>query len=90
MTREHGRHLGLVHGGRSRKSRPVLQVGNHVDVTWKARLSEHLGAVTLEPRRGYGVEVMDEAAALTALMALKPNAIAFINGSILLPLSDGE
>lgn len=70
LTREHGRHLGLVHGGRSRKVRPVLQPGNHVDIVWKARLAEHLGAVSLEPRRGYGVEIMEDAAALTALTAL--------------------
>ena len=38
FTRQHGRHLGLVHGGRSRKLRPILQTGNHVDATWKARL----------------------------------------------------
>ena len=25
MTRDHGRHLGLVQGGRSRKMRPILQ-----------------------------------------------------------------
>ncbi len=34
FTRAHGRHLGLVHGGRSRKLRPVLQTGNHVEATW--------------------------------------------------------
>ena len=28
MTRAHGRHLGLVRGGRSRKQQPVLQPGN--------------------------------------------------------------
>jgi DNA repair protein RecO (recombination protein O) len=70
LTREHGRHLGLVHGGRSRKARPILQPGNHIDVVWKARLSEHLGAVTVEPRRGYGVEVMEDATALAALTSL--------------------
>ena len=30
MTRAHGRHLGLVRGGRSRKQQPVLQPGNRV------------------------------------------------------------
>ena len=70
FTRAHGRHLGLVHGGRSRKLRPVLQVGNHVDVTWKARLSEHLGNVTVELRRGYAGAAMENAAALSALSAL--------------------
>ncbi len=70
FTRQHGRHLGLVHGGRSRKVRPVLQIGNHVDVSWKARLSDQLGVMTVEPRRGYGVEVMDDAAALAAVMSI--------------------
>ena len=28
MTREHGRHLGLVRGGSGSRMRPVLQPGN--------------------------------------------------------------
>lgn len=70
LTRAHGRHTGLVHGGRSRKARPVLQTGNHVDATWKGRLPEHLGHMTLELRRGYAAEAMDDAAALAALSSL--------------------
>ena len=70
LTREHGRHLGLVHGGRSRKARPTLQIGNQVDATWKARLSEHLGVITVEPRRSFGAEAMDDAAALCALTSM--------------------
>jgi DNA repair protein RecO (recombination protein O) len=69
-TRNHGRHLGLVHGGRSRKLRPILQTGNHVDATWKARLSDHLGHVALELRRGFAAESMENAAALSALTTL--------------------
>ena len=61
FTRTHGRHLGLVHGGRSRKARPVLQIGNHVDASWKARLSEHLGHVSLELRHGYAAPAMESA-----------------------------
>jgi DNA repair protein RecO (recombination protein O) len=48
MTREHGRHLGLVHGGRSRRQQPVLQAGNTVHAVWRARLDEHLGNFTVE------------------------------------------
>jgi DNA repair protein RecO (recombination protein O) len=48
MTREHGRHLGLVHGGRSRKQQPVLQPGNTVHAIWRARLDEHLGSFQVE------------------------------------------
>src|SRR3954452_24861916 len=48
MTREHGRHLGLVHGGRSKRLQPVLQPGNSVHATWRARLDEHLGTFSIE------------------------------------------
>ncbi len=69
-TRAHGRHLGLVHGGRSRRLRPILQIGNHVDAVWKARLGDHLGHFTLELRRGFAAEVMDDGAALAAVSAM--------------------
>jgi DNA repair protein RecO (recombination protein O) len=48
MTREHGRHLGLVRGGASSRLRPVLQAGNRVSASWQARLDEHLGRYTVE------------------------------------------
>jgi DNA repair protein RecO (recombination protein O) len=70
FTRAHGRHLGLVHGGRSRKLRPILQTGNHVDVTWKARLADHLGHFGVELRKGYAAGVMDDASALAALTSM--------------------
>ncbi|MBV8925243.1 MAG: DNA repair protein RecO [Bradyrhizobium sp.] len=51
LTREHGRHLGLVRGGASSRMRPLLQPGNSVAVVWRARLDEHLGMYTLEGTR---------------------------------------
>ncbi|MGQ4272560.1 DNA repair protein RecO [Terrihabitans sp. B22-R8] len=48
LTKAHGRHLGLVRGGRSRKQRPTLQPGNHVRAEWRARLDDHLGNFALE------------------------------------------
>ena len=48
MTRAHGRHLGLVHGGRSKRLSPVLQPGNSVEAVWRARLDEQLGIFTIE------------------------------------------
>ena len=48
LTLEHGRHLGLVRGGRSTQMRSVLQAGNSVHVTWRARLEEHLGNYAVE------------------------------------------
>jgi len=49
MTRQHGRHLGLVRGGFGSRMKPVLQIGNSVSATWRARLDEHLGNYTIEP-----------------------------------------
>ena len=49
MTRAHGRHRGLVHGGRSRKKQPILQLGNRVVAAWRGRLDEQLGTYTVEP-----------------------------------------
>ncbi len=51
MTREHGRHLGLVRGGFGTRLKPILQTGNGVSATWRARLDEHLGNYTVEPLR---------------------------------------
>src|SRR6516162_5227918 len=48
MTRQHGRHLGLVYGGAGRRLRPILQTGNRVTAAWRARLDEHLGTYTVE------------------------------------------
>jgi DNA repair protein RecO (recombination protein O) len=48
MTRAHGRHLGLVRGGASSRQRPVLQPGNRISCTWRARLDEHLGHYVIE------------------------------------------
>ena len=51
MTREHGRHLGMVRGGAASRLRPVLQPGNELRMVWRARLDEHLGHYTVEPLR---------------------------------------
>ena len=49
MTRSHGRHLGMVRGGRSRTKQPLIQIGNSLHLNWNARLEEHLGTFTIEP-----------------------------------------
>jgi DNA repair protein RecO (recombination protein O) len=48
MTRAHGRHLGLVRGGSGSRLKPILQPGNSVSVSWRARLDEHLGSYSVE------------------------------------------
>jgi DNA repair protein RecO (recombination protein O) len=48
MTHGHGRHLGLVRGGAGTRLRGVLQPGNALRATWRARLDEHLGHYAVE------------------------------------------
>ncbi len=44
-----GRTLGLVRGGRSSKLAATLQPGNTVQLTWRARIEDHLGTFAIEP-----------------------------------------
>lgn len=81
MTRGRGRHLGLVRGGRSRRMRPVLQPGNSVSLTWRARLHEHLGNFSVEP--------VTERAALLMVSAMASFAVQVIAAHLrLLPERD--
>jgi DNA repair protein RecO (recombination protein O) len=78
LTREHGRHMGLVRGGASRRAKPVLQPGNTVHVHWRARLEEHLGSFIAEPLRLRAGEMLEDHAALAGLNAFSSIASAVI------------
>jgi DNA repair protein RecO (recombination protein O) len=67
MTREHGRHLGLVRGAAGARLRPVLQPGNRVSVTWRARLDEHLGNYAVEGLELAAAHFLDASHALYGL-----------------------
>src|SRR5271165_2912306 len=64
MTGAHGRHLGLVRGGRSKAMQPIMQAGNSVAAVWRARLDEHLGSFAVEGLRLRAGVLMASAAAL--------------------------
>ncbi|MDG4649043.1 DNA repair protein RecO [Roseibacterium sp. SDUM158017] len=70
FTEGHGRHVGVVPGGASRKMAPVLQPGTQLDVTWRARLSEHIGSFRVEPVASRAAEVMGDRTALAGLGAV--------------------
>ncbi|MGV6840728.1 MAG: DNA repair protein RecO [Planktomarina sp.] len=81
VTRQHGEHAaiidvftpsygmcsGVVRGGASRKMAPVLQPGAQLDVTWKARLEDHLGAYMVEPIRSRAALVLGDPLALAGM-----------------------
>lgn len=78
LTRERGRHGGLVRGGNSKRLRGVLQSGNAVQATWRARLEEHLGTFSLELLEGHAARVMDDAGRLAAMAS----ACALVDASL--------
>jgi DNA repair protein RecO (recombination protein O) len=69
FTVGHGRHAGVVRGGASRRIAPLLQPGAQVDLTWRARLDDHIGAYTVEPLASRA-SLMSDRAALAALNAV--------------------
>jgi DNA repair protein RecO (recombination protein O) len=67
LTRAHGRHLGLVRGGRSARLRATLQLGNTIGLVWRARLDEHLGAYAVEPLALRAGRLMNSGMALAGI-----------------------
>lgn len=78
LTNSHGRHLGLVRGGGASKGRAMLQPGNRVRLTWRARLPENLGVYTAELARARAGDMFEDRAALAGL-----NALAAVTGAVL-------
>ena len=70
LTALHGRCMGLVRGGRSRQQRPVLQQGNLVQITWRARIEEHLGTFALEALALKAGSIMEEPFRLAGLSSI--------------------
>ncbi len=75
---QHGRHLGVVRGGASRRMAPVLQPGAQLSVTWRARLDDHIGVFVVEPLRSRTAVLGDRLAlaGLSAVCALLQVALA--------------
>lgn len=70
FTPEHGRHLGVVPGGSSRKIAPVLQPGAQLDLAWRARLEDHIGSFKVEPIRSRAATMMQDRLTLAGLNAV--------------------
>ncbi|MDZ4136551.1 MAG: DNA repair protein RecO, partial [Paracoccaceae bacterium] len=69
FTQAHGRHAGVVRGGGSRRMAAVLQPGTQLDVTWRARLEDHIGSFTVEPVQSRAA-LMADRLALAGLSAI--------------------
>jgi len=76
LTKEHGRHAGLVRGGQGPKARVLYQIGNQVSLTWSARLVDHLGTYAGELLIGRAARVIDDRLRLACLAAAAAVAVA--------------
>jgi len=77
LTPDHGLLAGYVRGGRSRKLRPVLHIGNRVLAEYRARVDSQLAALMVEltaSRAGLAFDAL-AAAALEWLGALLAEAL---------------
>lgn len=70
FTPERGRHFGVLKGGTARRMSPHLQPGAQLDLTWKARLEDHMGAFSVEPERGRAHLAMADRLALAGMNAV--------------------
>ena len=74
LTNRHGRHLGIVRGGRSRRLQGVLQPGNRVRLVWRARLEDHLGTYQVEPLEERAMDLIASRTALAGFMTIAAHA----------------
>jgi len=78
LTPHLGRHAGLVRGASRPAMRGILQPGNSVQASWKARLAEHLGTLTMEMTEARAALIMTRPEALLALSSLCALAVAVL------------
>ncbi len=78
LTRDHGRHAGLVQGGASSKLTPVLQPGAQLSLEWRARLAEHLGQFRVDLIRSRAAAIMEDRTALSAFNAMGAMLVALL------------
>lgn len=69
LTAAHGRHMGVVRGGASRRMAATLQPGTGLVVEWRARLDDHIGSFTVEPLQSRA-HLLADRRALAGLMAV--------------------
>ncbi|MBN8631562.1 MAG: DNA repair protein RecO [Rhodobacterales bacterium] len=68
LTVAHGRHMGVVRGGASRRMAAVLQPGTGLTLDWRARLDDHIGSFTVEPLKSRA-HLLADRLALAGLMS---------------------
>ena len=70
FTEEYGRHSGVVYGGASRRMAPILQLGEQLDLSWRARIEQHIGTFGVETVRSRAATAMSGRLSLAGLKAV--------------------
>ena len=70
FTEEYGRHSGVVYGGASRRMAPILQLGEQLDLSWRARVEQHIGTFGVETIRSRAATAMSGRLSLAGLKAV--------------------
>lgn len=78
LTREHGRHAGVLKGGSSQKLAPLYQPGAQMALEWSARLEAHIGTWRAEVTRSRAGPLMASGDALAAMGSISALLIACI------------
>jgi DNA repair protein RecO (recombination protein O) len=69
LTQSHGRYLGFVNGAKSSRMRGMLEIGSVVDVSWRARTSDQMGAWTIDHAQSTAAYIMADPLRLSALLS---------------------
>ena len=79
LTREHGKHKGLIRGVHSKNIRSIIEPGNEITAHWSGRLETHLGNYSVEGIKSWSSLILNEReklCALTAACSLITNTLA--------------
>jgi DNA repair protein RecO (recombination protein O) len=69
LTREHGRHLGLLRGATSKRLKGALEPGNVLKLHWRARIDQQLGSYTIELASARAAQFFHDGLKLAGLSA---------------------
>jgi len=67
LASQHGVYAGVIRGANSKSNRGIIQPGNIVNLTWQARLSEHIGSFKAELSKANTAHIMNDEMKLAAL-----------------------
>ena len=70
LTQNHGSHYGLVKGGASRKRRADFQMGNLLNLKWKARVLENLGTYSCHLEYSFSANFLDNSEVIMQILTL--------------------